>query len=209
MKRTADSAAWSAFAFETRAQTIVRYTQDYMRSTGTKTTALAADIAHSYQAFVPAMLRHINFHKTRDTYADMRANAQIIRRFMEGDNRLPAELEEAWVNSLPEPWRVRLTAELAKRYGLLAVSMPVGANSHTGDLAKLMRETGEACAVTALMLANGHFGPEDMPFYKKAIAELDDVLVAVMELKNRITTEVAGKDCVKQCCGSTSSVTKH
>ena len=176
---------------ETRAQVIIRYTQDYLRATGTKKATFADAVMRKYHDQVPPMLREIRFHTGGDTYADMKANAQIIRRFMEGDNRLPADLEESWVAALPDIWSLRLVSELAYRYGLLAVHMPQSASSHTGDLAKLMKETGEACTVTSRMLDDGRFTPDDMPLYKKAMDEIDDVLVAAIELKTRIQCEVA------------------
>lgn len=178
---------------ETRSQTIIRYTQMYMRNTGTSMPTMASLIAEEYLNSTKQSHRMVKFHSGGDAHADMRANAQVIRRFIEGEHRLPCDLEESWVRALPDPYRTQLIGQLNARYGLLAVRMPQHIQeAHASGLARLMKDTGEAAEVVAQMLGNNKFGPEDMGRYNDAMRELDDVIVAAIELKNRIHNGVTG-----------------
>lgn len=174
---------------ETRAAAIIAATQDYLDQTSATLPGFAQQVAEEYRRRVPAHARGIEFHAGGDPVAAIGANRQLVRRMLTGEVRLPAELEEAWVAALPERWRARLVAELAARYGLLAVPIP-GEGPRHGDLARLFREAGEAGQICARMLADGDFGPEDAPLFGDAIREIDDVIAAAVALKAQIRARV-------------------
>lgn len=150
----------------------------------------ACDVVGLYEQRTPLHSRHLQFHGGgRDPYADMRANAQLVRRMLgdEAPVRMPAELEEALVLALPEPFRAECLRELCDRYGLLAVRKPPMAGDMTGALrqpAALLREVGEALEALAPVLADGKVSREDDgPQLRTLLAELDDVIGTCMSMK--------------------------
>lgn len=174
---------------ETRAELILRYVQSLLRETRVSMESFAADVVEQYHGRTPGGARTIRFHGGGDAYKDMRANAQLLRRFLEGEVRLPVDLEEAVVMALPDSRRRQLLAALAARYGLLAVRNPNTQRRFEDDtaaLAGLFKEAGEAGAALAPMLADGRFGPEDRPLAVTAKRELEDVLTAASGLLARI-----------------------
>ena len=179
---------------ETRAQTIERHVRDMLHHTSVSLPSFSTAVVTQYHGSTPAVARGVLFHTDGDTYHCMRANAQIIRRYLEGEPRLPCELEEALVLALPEPWQSRCLSDLAARYGLLAARIPVKGKA-PGDIAQLFREAGEAGSAIAQWLEGvSEIGVRETHMAATAEKELHDVIAAATGLLARIERAKQGKD---------------
>lgn len=171
---------------EPRSATIWRHVRDALRHAGLTELAFAQQVVEAYHQRVALHERVVEFHSgTTAAQLDeaMRANAQILRRMSGGIVRTPADLEEAVVDALPANYRRRLLAELAGRYGLLAVPVPMlDSVSQHRCLADLIREFGEAVERVAPMLADGRIDASDAAQAPAALRELNDVLAATQGL---------------------------
>jgi hypothetical protein len=97
--------------------------------------------------------------------------------------RLPAELEEALVLALPDPFRDECLRELSSRYGLLAAREPDPVASPLLAPANLMRECADVITALAPALSGHGYGPEDLPAIADALGQLADVSGAVASLR--------------------------
>lgn len=117
-------------------------------------------------------------------------NAQILSRYMDGTVKvLPADLEDAWVSALPEPYRSECERDLARRRGVVAVK--VVARTEAGEatsLGALMAEVGQLCEALAPALADGRITDADLPHARRILNESDDVIAAVLSLRRQITS---------------------
>lgn len=182
---------------ETRSRTIVRHLEHYQRQTGKSWPSLAQVIVERYFEQVPADCRVIEFHPAQssdDPYEAMRANAQILRRMREGEVRFPADLEEAVMAALPDPYRQNLLDDLAAHYGLLAVKAPAFTDTEDArNLAHFWKEVGEAAdAVIEMINDNGRIGPEDRDKAEFTVAQLDDVIREAATIKAKIIDTCGG-----------------
>jgi hypothetical protein len=158
-------------------------------------------VAETYLERTPEHERGVPFRALgRDPYATIRHNAQIVRRMLrmaEPSVRMPVEAEEAFVLSLPEPFRTECLRELAHRVGLLAAPERPRDCRVSALLApaNLMRETAEAIEALAPMLADGIIGPDDAPLAGRVLAELRDVEAHARSLAEQIArcTEAGAK----------------
>lgn len=171
---------------EPRSHTIGRHVRDALRHSGLTELAFATAVVEAYHSRVALHERGVEFHSgtTVDQMLDaQRANAQLLRRMLAGQVRMPVDMEEAVVLSLPEPYRRRLLSELAGRYGLLAVPMPSDdAVKQHQALADLSREFGEAIERLAPMLADGHIDASDAALAPAALRELHDLAATTQGL---------------------------
>ena len=162
------------------------------KHSGLSEQSYATAVAEHYNASVPLAARHIDFHGTRDVYADARANAQLVARFLNGTTRMPVELEESLVLALPRPYRDELQRELAARLGLLAAPLPT--DDHARDLvsvADLMKETGEFLLAIAPALADGKIDSADLPHALRALSEVRDVLGRCVSIECKLVSVIA------------------
>jgi hypothetical protein len=140
---------------ETRPQTIIFHIQLAL-GRGMTVRGYAADVARLYNERTQADARTIEFHSGTDPYADERANAQLVQRFIDARTRMPAEIEEALVLALPDPFRGECKRDLAERYGDLAAPIPsCGDDCTVVDAGKLMEETGRALVELAQGFKDG------------------------------------------------------
>ncbi|MCB1626497.1 MAG: hypothetical protein KDI48_02145 [Xanthomonadales bacterium] len=178
---------------EPRSTTITRATLTALRSSGMTMGQFATDVVTHYHTTVALHERTFEFSTGGDPFKAARANSQILSRLMNGQVRMPVDIEESWVLSLPQPWRGELLSELAHRYGLLAAPEPVtdgvGQQRAAGDL---MRETGEALIAVAGLLEDGVIDHRDQPRAHAALRELDDVIGSAVSLKATIERSTRG-----------------
>lgn len=180
---------------EPRAALIARVTREALRATGGTLRAFAAAVAEGYRARTHSEDRAVEFHESKDPYADERANAQIVTRMLNGETRLPADLEEAWVLALPEPHRGRLLTKLASRYGLLAVPMAeVGSDDATLRVCALLRETAEAVQAVAPLLREGRLHTGCVQSARSAITELRQAEAVAAGLRIQIGRLLRGEE---------------
>ncbi len=162
---------------QTRTLLIERHVTDYLRSTGAKRIAWAQDVAQTYNQRTALAHRTIQFHTGGDWEKDGRANRQILDRMFDPDDsiRLPVDLEEAIVFSLPGQYSRRMRGALAQRYGLLNAEIPT--HSETDNLADgglFMEETGRALQALAPVVADGRISEDD---------GLEELLAAAEQLR--------------------------
>jgi hypothetical protein len=188
---------------ETRAAAIWRHVDHYLRRTGAKEHDFADAVAALYQQRTPLHLRGIEFHPHAagsNPYEVMRANGQLLFRMLkpEGPTRLPVELEEAVVLSLPAPYRDECLRDLAERLGLLAAPLPAAAGAPLAQQVKspcaLLRSAADAVEKIAPMLEDGGIGPEDAALFAPALAGLSEVMGVCVTLNAQIAHAMHGVD---------------
>lgn len=176
---------------ETRSEVIFRHTNRMLHQTRCSWEAFAQRVVEHYHAAVPAEARAVQFKTEGDLFHCAKINAQKVARYADDrvSARLPVDLEEAWVQGLTEPYRNECLRDLARRYGLLAVPVPVGSGcavSAMQSVSAVSREFGQACEALAPIIADGQFGPEDREHVDRAEGELEDLLAAVTATLNQV-----------------------
>lgn len=152
---------------EPRSAVVLRHTRDAMRTdTRMCIRKFASRVAENYMAAVDEHDREISFHvgTTIDTACDAeKANAQLIGRILNGTVRLPDDLEEAWVQALPDPHRLDCARELARRYGFLGAMMPTESDTPVNTAGDLALRFGAALQALGPILADGRIDQNDCP----------------------------------------------
>src|SRR4051812_36129662 len=95
---------------ETRVETLIRWTRKQLRETSDTEGAFVLRLIENFNRMVPACRRTFNFRDTGDLGKDLVNNTNRFRRWIDGravqsDGRPCVELEEAWVETLFEPYR--------------------------------------------------------------------------------------------------------
>ncbi|MEN5208006.1 hypothetical protein ABE493_07770 [Stenotrophomonas terrae] len=182
-----------------RQEVVYFYTDKAIRETGTNRRSYAMVVADRYLQMMAEDDCDVPFRITRggDVENDKKHNGQILGRYLDGVvKKLPADLEDALVLSLPEPYHSDCERELARRRGMLAVPMPSGVRTSVASMAALFTEYAEHVEALAPALENGRFGPEDRPHRGKINATGDAVIAAVLavryELDHCITSGASG-----------------
>lgn len=148
----------------------------------------ATTVRDQYEQRTPRHARTLEFHTSRtDPYADERANAQIVQRFIDGTTRMPVEVEEALVFALPQPFHGECQRELAERYGNLAAPIPsTETDAPLGDAGKLMAECGQALMELSRCYSNGSIVHGESNTARSALNELTDVIAEATSLRERL-----------------------
>lgn len=168
-----------------RAQVLFRYTTEAIRNSGLDDKSFAAEVAEKYMATVAPPERIIAFHVGTDTATIDQANnrnAKLIERFRNGTVKLPADLEEAWVAALPEPWRTDCARELARRYGFMGAKTPAGDAGSVLSTARMCIELGESLQAMAEVSPTGAADGCPLPALRKALKEMQDLQAEVATL---------------------------
>jgi hypothetical protein len=180
---------------DTRAQVIHAHVLTALRHSGLDQADFADSVAALYIERTPLHARGIEFHQHQrgsNPYDVKRANEQLLFRMLKpgGAVRMPAEIEEAVVLSLPQPYRDECLAELAARYGLMAAPIPVAADADLAEKVKspceLMRRGAAAVERIAPMLEDGRIGPEDRAHFADALQSLNSVVSCCTTLISQI-----------------------
>jgi len=166
------------------------FIEQYIHETNVSEPTFAANVVAEYTQRISEDLRTINFHVQGDAYKNMRANAQILRRFFNGDTRLPVELEESLIFALPFEWRNNLLCTLSARYGLLPTPIPQQTDCDIENTGQLLEEFGEALQALSPALIDGRIDEADIVHAEKILKEVADVqglLASVTEKVYSIT----------------------
>lgn len=170
-----------------RQSVVYGYTRRMLDATAMNVQSFAMDVAARYCAQTAPDVRTVALKLGEgDALATaMRANAQVLRRYMDGTVKtLPADLEDAWVQALPEPYRSECERDLAARRG--RYSMPMleeGEGADAVGISKLMMEMGRLCEVLAPAMADGVLDEADRPHAAKILAKSTDVIAAVLTIQ--------------------------
>lgn len=180
---------------EPRSETISRHVREALNTDARLTERSYAErVMELYHAAVPLHLRRVPFELATTGDAVERAqrsNAQTIHRFLNGETRMPVDIEEAMIDALPDAIRERCMRAMAARRGLLAVTMPSDCGAdHTLRTAALLRSTADAVTAIAPMLADGVIDEHDMPHAAAALAELRRVITDATSLQAQINTVI-------------------
>lgn len=176
-----------------RQAVIYSYTERMLRETGTNRRTFAMVLAETFLDTTAEDDRDARgFRITRgsgaDAAADKKHNGQILGRYLDGVIKtLPANLEDAWVLSLPEPYRSDCERDLARRRGLLPVRMPVPTTDEdVATLARLSIEFGHLMSALAPMMTDGVIGADDLPYARQVLNESDDLITAVVAMRRKV-----------------------
>lgn len=170
-----------------RQSVLIGYTRRMLDETATNANSFAMAVAERYLAMVAPDVRTVPLRlgEGDELFAAMKANGQTLRRYMDGTVKaLPADLEDAWVLALPEPYRSECERDLAKRRGRF--SFEVAAHLTGGEftsIAKVMSETGELVAAWGAALADGELSIDEE---RRIQNEGDDVIAAVLSLREHM-----------------------
>lgn len=173
-----------------RQAVVYQYTERMIRETGTNRRTFAMEVADRYLQLVAEDDRDVPFRITRGggAEADKKHNGQILGRYLDGTvKKLPADLEDAWVLSLPQPYRADCERELARRRGLLAVALPQDDGLQIASMAGLLSEYGKHLEALAPALADGKFCPNDRPSAQKVYDTGDAVIAAIIAVRRELT----------------------
>jgi hypothetical protein len=91
-----------------RQSVVIAYTRRMLDETAMNANTFAMAVAERYLAMVAPDVRQVPFRLGEGDalVKAIKDNGQTLRRYMDGTVKsLPADLEDAWVLSLPEPYR--------------------------------------------------------------------------------------------------------
>lgn len=179
-----------------RQQVIYWHTEKMLRETGSNQRSFAMEVAERYLATHAEDDRAQPFRITQGGKVedDKKHNGQILGRYLDGTVKsLPADLEDAWVCALPQPYRDDCERALALRRGMLSVRMPTGDGLTVATVVGLCQEYGQLMAALGPALANGSLGPEDRQHVPRIKREGTDLIAAVLALHADLDRNVYGE----------------
>lgn len=173
-----------------RQQVVYAHTRRMLDATASNYTSFAMDVAERYLSMVAPDVRQVKLRTGEgvELIKAMENNAQVLRRYMDGTVKtLPADLEDAWVMALPEPFRGECERDLARRRGMLAVQIPADDEAAQAvGLSRLAHEFGELMSALAPALADGKLDATDLPYARRILDESDDLISAVVALRRQV-----------------------
>ncbi|MHC1658243.1 hypothetical protein ACODUN_14475 [Stenotrophomonas riyadhensis] len=177
--------------FLPKRQTVIYgFTEQMLRDTGSNRRSFAMAVADTYLSLLGEDDREVPFRITLggDGDADKKHNGQILGRYLDGVVKtLPADLEDAWVMSLPEPYRSNCERELARRRGILPIRIDaIDTAADTVGVGQLMKDFGDLCAAISPAVADGVIDEKDRPHGKKIINESDDLLISALTFRKAV-----------------------
>jgi len=182
-----------------RQQVIYGYTDKMLNETAMNANSFAMHVAEQYFAMT-APHRHdkkavpLRMGQGDDLADALKANGQALRRYMDGTVKtLPADLEDAWVLSLPEPYRSDCERDLAARRGLLPIRLSlIAADADTAGIGVLMVEFGSLVSALTPATADGVIDERDRPHAKTIIDRCNDVVIAALTIQRRFVALLGG-----------------
>lgn len=171
-----------------RQSVIYAFTRRMLDETAMNAQSFAMAVAEQYIATTAMDVRAVPFRI--DNGDALRHNAQILRRYMDGTLKsLPADLEDAWVMALPEPYRSDCEQALARRRGRVSVSMPEAGGEDAAAMAQVMSRSGELCAAWGQSLQDGVIDPRERD---AMLSASDGVIAAVLRFRGHLLQGVKG-----------------
>ncbi|MBK1725699.1 hypothetical protein CKO13_01415 [Halorhodospira neutriphila] len=118
----------------------------------------------------------------------LRAWDQQIRRYVAGERHWPAELEEAWVEALDEPYRSECRRELAQRLGCYgAIRRPGGQEGDGESWAAILDDFSSITQDMATIMADSRMDSgDDLEGLIRDIDRMEADLVAMRERAREI-----------------------
>jgi hypothetical protein len=147
-----------------------------MSETGRPLNKFAEALAEKYFCSVPEDLRRAPLRvppahgEAEDYYKVLAANLKAVQRYLDGTVPMPADLEEAWVETLPKAYRDRAVFDLCAR--LHVVPVLVSDDADIARLATFMEDEAAVIRAMAPILADGEIDEKDAKFIPEAIEKL-------------------------------------
>jgi hypothetical protein len=167
-----------------RQSVVYGYTRRMLDDTALDATAFAMRVAERYLAITAPDVRQVKLRlgEGADLIRAMENNGQVLRRYMDGTVKvLPADLEDAWVMALPEPYRSDCERDLARRRGRYSVEVPAAdASGDCASIGKVISESGELCSEWGRAIANQELTASELHRIEN---ESDGVIAAVLGLR--------------------------
>lgn len=179
-----------------RQAVIYAITERMLRETGSNRRTFAMAVAEQYLAITPEDDRTHAFRLTSGGKVedDKKHNGQILGRYLDGTVKvLPADLEDAWVLALPQPYREECERELAARRGMLAVRLPETPAGTFASLVPLFKRYSGLVDALSPAVADGRLCPEDRPFVPRIKREGRALIAAVLGLEGELDQAVYGE----------------
>lgn len=174
-----------------RQTVLFAYTRRMLDETATNANTFAMAVAEKHLLRTAADVRTVPFKLGEGDalLAAMKANGQTLRRYMDGSVKvLPADLEDAWVLALPEPYRSDCERDLAQRRGRCSIALPEpGEAGEVASLGRLAAEFGQLLEALAPALADGRLCQADLPHARRILEESTDLITAVLRLQRQVT----------------------
>lgn len=182
---------------EPRSRFICRRTRGILHARGLNVRKFGTLVAERYMQQIAPDDQSVDFYEARhgSLNAIMRAeknNGGLVDRYISGVTRFPDDLEEPWIEALPEPDRTHLLRELAARYGQLGALLPdTTAQQHVACLADVLRDAGDIAKSLAPLIAKGRIEPKDKMRLRASLAETERALADVSSLHAQLTAMLA------------------
>lgn len=174
-----------------RQSVIYGYTRRMLDETSMNAQSFSMAVAELYLGATAPDARIVPFTLSDDLAHSMKNNAQTLRRYMDGTVKvMPADLEDAWVMALPEPYRGNCERDLSRRRGLLPIKIvdPTASAGQVASIGRLTKEFSDLLLALAPALhEGGAFTAEDRVHAKRIINESDDVIAEVLGLRRAIS----------------------
>lgn len=175
-----------------RSAVLFDHTRRMLDQTAMCMRKFASCVAEQYVGHVHPDLRQVPFRTgltTDELFKAERHNAQQLQRYMDGAIKaLPADLEDAWVLALPEPYRSECERELAGRRGRYSERrMEQGEGGQVASVGHILQEFGDLMQALSPALADGKITEADLPHAKRILAESDDVIAALLTIRREVT----------------------
>jgi hypothetical protein len=179
-----------------RQSVVYAHTRQMLDSTGCNYTSFAMTVSENYIGMTAPDVRQVKLRtgEGADLIKAMDNNAQVIRRYMDGTVKtLPVDLEDAWVMSLPEPYRSNCERDLARRRGVLPVKLVSDTEAEQAvGIANLMSEFGDLVAALSPAMSDGRIDAADLPHARKILDESDDLIIAITAVRRRVHALLPG-----------------
>jgi hypothetical protein len=178
-----------------RQSVIYGYTRRMLDETASNANTFAMVVAEKYLQLVAPDVRSVPFRlgEGDDLLKAMKNNAQILRRYMDCTVKvLPADLEDAWVMALPEPYRSECERDLAKRRGRFSIALPESASSgeEYAAIGDVLTQAGELCTEWGKALADGSLTEAEA---QRINAECSDVITAALGVQRLVAEKRASE----------------
>lgn len=175
-----------------RSAVVFEHTRRMLAATNLCVRKFAMHVAEQYVALVAPADRLVPFRlgvSDLELFKAERHNAQQLGRYMDGTLKaLPADLEDAWVLALPEPFRSECERELAARRGRYAEKrLTADSAGNAAGLVELSREFGELVQALAPALADGRLDADDLPHARRILTESTDLIAAVLSVQRQVS----------------------
>lgn len=167
-----------------RQSVIYAYTRRMLDETAMDATTFAMHVAERYVTTTAPDVRQVKLRlgEGAELIRAMDNNGQILRRYMDGTVKtLPADLEDAWLLAMPEPYRSHCERDLARRRGRYSFELPHGGGGEDfAAIGEVMKQSGELFSEWGKAVADGELSDAEFSRVEK---EIDDVIASLLALR--------------------------